>query len=56
MPHLNAIGVIVSDLHKGIGFYRRLGLEFPDDPDPMGHGHVEVSLAGGLRFMLDTEA
>src|SRR5207248_8921671 len=28
---------------------------FPDDPDPMGHGHVEASLPGGLRFTLDTE-
>ena len=51
-----AIGVIVSDLGTAIAFYRLCGLEFPDDPDPMGHGHVEVPLPGGLRFMLDTEA
>src|SRR5213076_491450 len=24
--------------------------------DPMGHGHVEATLPGGLRFTLDTEA
>jgi catechol 2,3-dioxygenase-like lactoylglutathione lyase family enzyme len=55
MPRLDAIGVIVSDLGKTVDFYRRLGLEFPADPDPEGHGHAEAELPGGLRFMLDTE-
>jgi uncharacterized glyoxalase superfamily protein PhnB len=45
----------VSDMDKSIDFYRRLGLGFPEDPDPEGHGHVEAPLPGGLRFMLDTE-
>jgi uncharacterized glyoxalase superfamily protein PhnB len=40
---------------KAIEFYQRLGLQFPEDPDPMGHGHVEAPLQGGLRFTLDTE-
>jgi uncharacterized glyoxalase superfamily protein PhnB len=44
-----AIGVVVEDLGRSIDFYRRLGLEFPD-----GESHVEASLPGGLRFMLDT--
>jgi catechol 2,3-dioxygenase-like lactoylglutathione lyase family enzyme len=56
MPRLDVVGVIVSDLDRAIDFYRRLGLEFPDDPDPQGHGHVEAALPGGLRFTLDTEA
>src|SRR5437763_14587633 len=56
MTLLDVVGVVVSDLHKSIDFYRRLGLEFPQDPDPMGHGHVEAPLRGGLRFSLDTEA
>lgn len=47
--------MVVSDLHRSVAFYRRLGLEFPEDPDPEGHGHVEASLDGGLRFALDTE-
>ena len=34
---------------------QRLGLRFPDDPDPEGHGHVETALPSGLRFTLDTE-
>ena len=55
MPRLDAIGVIVSDLERSVGFYRRLGLDFAEDPDPEGHGHAEATLAGGVRFMLDTE-
>ena len=56
MAHLEAVGVVVSDLERSIRFYSRLGLEFPDRPDPMGHGHVEATAPGGLRFMLDTES
>lgn len=55
MPRLDVVGVIVSDLHESIRFYEQVGLQFPDDPDPMGHGHVEAGLPGGLRFTLDTE-
>jgi catechol 2,3-dioxygenase-like lactoylglutathione lyase family enzyme len=56
VAELAAIGVVVSDLERAVAFYRRLGLEFPEDVDPEGHGHVEATLPGGLRFMLDTEA
>ena len=55
MPRLDAIGVIVSDIDRAVDLYRRLGLEFGDEPDPEGHGHVEATLPGGLRFMLDSE-
>ena len=55
MPRLDAVGVIVSDLERAIDFYRRLGLEFPEEADSEGHGHAEAELPGGLRFMLDTE-
>ncbi len=55
MPRLDAVGVIVSDIHEAIDFYRRLGLEFPADPDPEGHGHAEATLPQGIRFMLDTQ-
>ena len=55
MPRFDVVGVIVSDLQTAIDFYRRLGLEFPEPPDPMGHGHVEAPLPGGLRFTLDAE-
>jgi uncharacterized glyoxalase superfamily protein PhnB len=56
VPRLNVIGVIVSDLQTAIDFYQRLGLQFPPDADPEGHGHAETTLPGGLRFTLDTEA
>jgi catechol 2,3-dioxygenase-like lactoylglutathione lyase family enzyme len=52
---MDAIGVIVSDLDRAVDLLRRLGLEFPDPPDPDGHGHVEAALPGGIRLMLDTE-
>ena len=56
MPRLDVVGVIVSDLRRATDFYQRLGLQFPDDLDPEGHGHVETTLPGGLRFTLDTQA
>src|ERR671934_144857 len=55
MPCLDVIGVIVSDMERAVHFYERLGLRFPEDPDPEGHGHVETTLPEGLRFTLDTE-
>jgi catechol 2,3-dioxygenase-like lactoylglutathione lyase family enzyme len=55
VPRLDVIGVIVSDLGRAVEFYRRLGLRFPTPIDPMGHGHVEAPLPGGLRFTLDAE-
>lgn len=55
MPSFDVVGVIVSDLNRAVDFYRHLGLQFPQELDPMGHGHVEAVLPGGLRFTLDTE-
>ena len=55
MPKLDAVGVIVSDMDVSVAFYQKLGLQFPDPPDPEGHGHAEAPLPGGLRFLLDTE-
>ena len=50
MARLDAIGIVVSDLARSIAFYRRLGLEFPEEAE----GHVEATGAG-VRVMLDTE-
>jgi uncharacterized glyoxalase superfamily protein PhnB len=55
MARFDVVGVIVSDLHRSIEFYSRLGIQFSAEPDTMGHGHVEASLPGGLRFTLDAE-
>lgn len=49
---LDAIGMAVEDLDRARAFYAHLGLELPEDPQ--GFGHVEVTLAGGLRLMFDT--
>lgn len=49
---LDAIGIVVSNLARSIEFYRKLGLDFPDDD---GGGHVEAKGPGGLRVMLDSE-
>jgi catechol 2,3-dioxygenase-like lactoylglutathione lyase family enzyme len=55
MPQLDVVGVIVSDIERAIAFYEQLGLRFPEHTDPEGHGHIEATLRGGLRFTLDTE-
>ena len=49
----DALGVVVADLPRALAFYRRLGLEFPAGAE--SEQHVEASLPGGLRFMLDAE-
>ena len=52
-PRFDALGVVVSDMARSLAFYRQLGLEFPDGAE--AEGHVEATLPGGLRFMLDSE-
>jgi uncharacterized glyoxalase superfamily protein PhnB len=52
VPELNAIGIVVSDMATSIRFYRLLGLDLPDTPE---EGHVEASIPGGTRLMLDSE-
>jgi uncharacterized glyoxalase superfamily protein PhnB len=52
-PHLDAFGIVASDMARSLEFYRKLGLEFPDGAE--NEGHVEAQLPGGMRFMLDTE-
>jgi catechol 2,3-dioxygenase-like lactoylglutathione lyase family enzyme len=56
VPRLDVIGVVVADLQRAADFYKRLGVSFPEEIDPMGHGHVEAPLPGGLRFTLDAES
>ena len=53
-PRIEVVGLVVRDLDASLAFYRRLGLDIPDDPDPEGHGHVEATLPGGLRIAWDT--
>jgi uncharacterized glyoxalase superfamily protein PhnB len=51
-PRFEAIGIVVSDMARALGFYRQLGLEFPEGAE--SEGHAEASVAG-TRVMLDTE-
>ena len=53
-PQFEAFGVVVSDMARSLAFYRKLGLEFPEGAE--NEDHVEAQLAGGLRYMLDSES
>ena len=54
MSHFAAIGITVSDLRASVDFYRRLGVPFAENALSNEHGHVEATLPGGIRFMLDS--
>jgi uncharacterized glyoxalase superfamily protein PhnB len=50
--HFEALGVVVADMGRALGFYRLLGLDFPEGAESEGHAKASVA---GVRFMLDTE-
>ena len=51
---LNAFGILCADLEASLGFYRALGVPFPEyDPD---EGHYTADIGGGVRLMLDGHA
>jgi len=49
---LYMIGVMARDMGKSLEFYRRLGLDIPEGSE--SKTHVEVKMAGGLTFFLDS--
>lgn len=51
-PRFDLIGIVVADMARSLGFYRRLGLDVPDVAD--AEPHVELALPGGLRLAWDT--
>jgi catechol 2,3-dioxygenase-like lactoylglutathione lyase family enzyme len=51
-PRLDLIGLAVRDLAASLAFYRRLGLDIPQDAG--SQPHVEATLPGGLRVAWDT--
>jgi uncharacterized glyoxalase superfamily protein PhnB len=53
---LDCVGLVVGDLARAVSFYRLLGAPFPVGAEDSEHGHAEAELAGGFRFILDTEA
>src|SRR3990172_9504876 len=52
MSRLDAIGVVVSDMKRGVEFFRLLGVPFGDPGD---QDHFEHKLESGVRLMLDPE-
>lgn len=52
-PRFDLVGLVVSDLAASLAFYRRLGLDLPEDA--ADQPHVEAVLPGGLRLALDPE-
>lgn len=50
MPHLDAVGIVSSDLDRSRAFYRLLGVEVAEGDD-----HVEASFPSGVRLMFDTQ-
>ena len=53
-PRFEVIGLVVRGMDASLAFYRRLGLEIPENPDSEGHGHVEATLPSGMRIAWDT--
>ena len=49
---LYMVGVIVEDMGRAADFYRRLGLDVPDDAEEKEH--VEIAMSG-LTFFLNTK-
>jgi hypothetical protein len=49
---LYMVGVVVEDMHRAAEFYRRLGVDVPEDAE--SEEHVEVAMSG-LTFFLTTK-
>jgi len=49
---LYMVGVIVEDMPRAAEFYRRLGLDVPEDADSQDHVEIKMS---GLTFFLSTK-
>lgn len=49
---LYMVGVMVEEMPRAVEFYRRLGVDIPEDSETKGH--VEVKM-GGLSFFLSTK-
>src|SRR5258706_15721721 len=52
---LIAVGIVVTDLERAVKFYRLLGVPIADGAVSSEHGHVDATLDGGMRVLMDTE-
>lgn len=48
---LYMLGLIASDIEKSVEFYRRLGVDFPEDIE--GKTHVRVKMGGDFTFFVN---
>jgi len=53
MPTFSVTEIVLSDMARGLAFYRRLGLDIPAEADDAPH--VEVATPNG-KLAFDTEA
>jgi uncharacterized glyoxalase superfamily protein PhnB len=51
-PRFDFIGMVVTDMTATLAFYRRLGVDLPDDAATQPH--VDVLLPNGMRMAWDT--
>ena len=49
MIQLDMIGITAKDVRASVGFYRLLGIDFPDPDGP----YVEATLRGGIRISIN---
>jgi catechol 2,3-dioxygenase-like lactoylglutathione lyase family enzyme len=49
---LDVVGIVVRDMRASLAFYRRLGLDIPEDAED--EPHVETTTSSGLRVAWDT--
>jgi catechol 2,3-dioxygenase-like lactoylglutathione lyase family enzyme len=49
---LDLVGIVVSDMKASLDFYRRLGLDIPEDAE--NEPHVDAATPSGLRVAWDT--
>jgi catechol 2,3-dioxygenase-like lactoylglutathione lyase family enzyme len=46
------VGLIVDDMQASLDFYKRLGVDVPEDTEST---HVEMEMAGGMMLFLDSD-
>lgn len=49
---LDLVGIVTRDMRASLAFYRRLGLDVPEESEEQPH--VETATPGGLRVAWDT--
>jgi predicted lactoylglutathione lyase len=52
VPRFTMVVLLVEDMTRSVGFYRRLGVTFPDDA--VGRRDNVVALGGGHQLVLST--